>query len=117
MEPNNTSVYATWPNAFKAKSPAIHIRSRRTYSDRNISFQQETENERIRPDVQPRKILQYLLQKTVEIHRKRYFDWLEKHLNVKERLSSFLKAEVWKICEDVGKDGFTLDQSVKLSLC
>ena len=116
-EPSDTSWYATSPNAYKAESPAVRTRSRRTYPNRDISFQQETGNERIRPDVQPRKILQYLLQKTVEKHGKRYSGWLEEHPDTEERLSSLLKAEVWEICEDVGEDGFTLDQSVKPSLC
>jgi len=118
VEPSDTSWYATSPNAYRAESPAVRTKSRRTKSrptnpNRDISFQQETGNERIRPDVQPRKILQYLLQKTVEKHGKRYSGWLEEHPDAEERLSSFLNAEVWEICEDVGEDGFTLDQSVK----
>ena len=116
VEPSDTSWYATSPDAREAESSIVSTKRGRTYPSRGISFQQETGNERIRPDIQPRKILQYLLQKTAEKHGKRYSGWLERHLNAEEGLSPFLRDEVWEICEDVGEDGFTLNQSVKSSL-
>src|ERR1700722_3720942 len=121
VEPSDTSWYAASPDAREAESSTVSTKSSstkssRTYPSRGISFQQQTGNERIRPDVQPRKILQHLLQKTVEKHGKRYSGWLEEHLNAEEELSSFLRDKVWEICEDVGEDGFTLDQLVKSSL-
>ena len=117
VEPSDTSWYPTSPDAREAESSTLSTKSGRTYPNRGISFQQETGNERIRPDVQPRKILQYLLQKAVEKHGKRYSGWFEEHPDAEEALSSVLRDKVWEICEDVGEDGFTLDQSVKSSLC
>jgi hypothetical protein len=114
VEPSDTSWYATSPDAREAESLIISTKSGRTYPSRGISFQQETGNKGIRPDVQPRKILQYLLQKTAEKHGKRYSDWLKEHLNAEEELSSFLRDEIWEICEDVGEDGFTLNQLVTI---
>jgi hypothetical protein len=117
-ESSDTSWYATSPDAREAESPTVSTKSSRTYPSRtypsrSIPLQQETGGERIRPDVQPRKILQHLLQKTAEEHGKRYSGWLEEHPNAEEELSSFLRGGVWEICEDVGEDGFTLDQLVK----
>jgi hypothetical protein len=117
VEPSDTAWYAASPDTREAESSTVSTKSGRTYPSRRISFQQETGNEKIRPDVQPRKILQYLLQKTIEKHGKRYSGWLEEHPNAEEELSSFLRDEVLKICEDIGEDGFTLNQSVKSSLC
>jgi hypothetical protein len=66
--------------------------------------------ERPQPDVQPVKILQYLLEKAVEKFGKRYSGWIQEHPNVVEELSSFLRPAVWDICKEVGKDGFALTQ-------
>jgi hypothetical protein len=55
--------------------------------------------------------------KAVEKHGKRYSGWLEEHPDAEEELSSVLRDKVWEICEDIGEDGFTLDQSVKSLLC
>lgn len=71
---------------------------------------QDAAAEQLEPDVQPTKILQHLLKRVVEKFGERYSCWLEKHPNAKEELSSFLRSEVWEICKEVGKDGFTLDQ-------
>ena len=117
VEPSDTSWYATSPDAREAESSAVSTKSSRKYPSRSISFQQETGNERIKPDVQPREILQHLLQKTIEKHGKRCSGWLKEHPNAEEELSSLLRDEVWEICKDVGEDGFTLNQSVKSSLC
>ena len=55
-------------------------------------------------------VLQHLLKKAVEKFGERYSGWLKEHLNVVEELSSFLRPEVWDICKEVGKDGFTSEQ-------
>jgi hypothetical protein len=91
VEPSDTSWYAASLDACEAESSTVSTKSGRTYPNRGISFQQETGNERIRPDIQPKKILQYLLQKAVEKHGKRYSDWLEEHPDAEEALSSVLR--------------------------
>jgi hypothetical protein len=70
---------------------------------------QDAAAEQLEPDVQPTKVLQHLLKKAVEKFGERYSSWLEEHPNAKEELSSFLRPEVWDICKEVGKDGFTLE--------
>ena len=63
-----------------------------------------------KPDIQPTKILKHLLEKSVEKFGERYSGWIKKCSNAVEELSLFLKSEVWNICKEVGKDGFTLKQ-------
>ena len=58
---------------------------------------QNAVTERLQPDVQPAKILQHLLEVAVEKFGERYSGWLKEHL----------RSEVWDICKEVGKDGFT----------
>jgi hypothetical protein len=51
-----------------------------------------------------------LLEKAVEKFGERYSGWLKEHPNAVKELSSFLRSEVWDICKDIGKNGFTSKQ-------
>src|SRR2546423_10182147 len=98
--------------AFSSAQATVRRTRSKNYSHaRFIDTSPDAQNavtERLQPDVQPANILQYLLEKAVEKFGERYSSWLKKHPNAVEELSSFLRPEVWDICKEVGKDGFTL---------